>query len=135
MFKIGTFLGVLWMINVIAYFISAYFFIEYMMYPIIFVAFLLIYLINPIRIMKQSSRFWLIRILVTILISKFSNLNTFFLLFQWRVFSAPFHKVQFADFWLADQLTSFEFLFVDVQYIFCYYLMEAKWAPFRRMFH
>ncbi len=63
-FKIGTFLGVLWMINIIAYTISAYLSIEYSFYPIIFVLFLLIYLINPIRIMKQSARFWLIKILV-----------------------------------------------------------------------
>ncbi len=44
---------------------------------------------------------------------------------------APFYHVDFAHFWLADQLTSFEFLFVDAQFIGCYYLLQAPWAPLK----
>lgn len=63
-----------------------------------------------------------------------SNISNYvFFFFKGRIFSAPFQAVQFADFWLADQLTSFEFIFTDLQFIICYYLMETTFSPFKRM--
>ena len=35
---------------------------------------------------------------------------------------APFFKVKFADFWIADQLTSLGLVLLDVEYFFCYLL-------------
>jgi xenotropic and polytropic retrovirus receptor 1 len=74
------------------------------------VLFLIIYLINPFQLLHQSSRFWLLKVL-------------------WRVILAPFYKVGFADFWLADQLNSFDLVFGDIQYFVCWNLFESNWAP------
>jgi hypothetical protein len=46
---------------------------------------------------------------------------------------APFYRVAFADFWLADQLTSFTYLFPDIQFFVCWFTFEAKWAPLKGM--
>jgi hypothetical protein len=40
---------------------------------------------------------------------------------QSRVILAPFFKVGFADFWLADQLNSLVPVFMDFQYFACFY--------------
>ena len=39
-----------------------------------------------------------------------------------RVFAAPFCRVTFADFWLADQLNSLSILFSDFVYYICFYV-------------
>lgn len=46
---------------------------------------------------------------------------------QFRVFTAPFHKVGFADFWLADQLNSLSVILMDLEYMICFYSFELKW--------
>ncbi|XP_036298475.1 xenotropic and polytropic retrovirus receptor 1 isoform X3 [Pipistrellus kuhlii] len=48
-------------------------------------------------------------------------------LFEFRVFTAPFHKVGFADFWLADQLNSLSVILTDLEYMICFYSFELKW--------
>ncbi len=111
--KISVFLGVIWIINLIAFVVSAFYQLEYYVYPLVLIVFLAFYLMNPFRFFHKNSRFWLLKVL-------------------WRVMSAPFYHVGFADFWLADQLTSFEFIFTDIQFIFCWYLMAADWAPLKR---
>lgn len=59
-------------------------------------------------------------------VSVFSHF--FFLSFsQFRVFTAPFHKVGFADFWLADQLNSLSVILMDLEYMICFYSFELKW--------
>lgn len=56
------------------------------------------------------------------------SLSFFFLSFsQFRVFTAPFHKVGFADFWLADQLNSLSVILMDLEYMICFYSFELKW--------
>lgn len=47
---------------------------------------------------------------------------------QFRVFTAPFHRVEFADFWLADQLNSLVFVLMDMEYLFCFYIFELQWS-------
>ena len=42
-------------------------------------------------------------------------------LFQFRIFTAPFQHVGFADFWLADQLNSLAVALLDLQFIICFY--------------
>lgn len=58
------------------------------------------------------------------LVSVFSD---FFPFSQFRVFTAPFHKVGFADFWLADQLNSLSVILMDLEYMICFYSFELKW--------
>jgi xenotropic and polytropic retrovirus receptor 1 len=110
--EMGAFVAIFWMLTVIGFVVSAYFFVEYNIYAIIFFTFLTLYLFNPFNFFRRSSRFWLIKIF-------------------WRIITAPFHKVKFADFWLADQLNSFDFFFVDLQFIICYYFAQVTWAPFK----
>lgn len=52
---------------------------------------------------------------------------SFYLLFQFRVVTAPFHRVGFADFWLADQLNSLVVVLMDLEYMICFYSFELDW--------
>ncbi|XP_016119903.1 xenotropic and polytropic retrovirus receptor 1 homolog, partial [Sinocyclocheilus grahami] len=45
-----------------------------------------------------------------------------------RVVTAPFHRVGFADFWLADQLNSLVVVLMDLEYMICFYSMELNWS-------
>ncbi|KAL0200257.1 hypothetical protein M9458_003444, partial [Cirrhinus mrigala] len=45
-----------------------------------------------------------------------------------RVVTAPFHRVGFADFWLADQLNSLVVVLMDLEYLICFYSMELDWS-------
>lgn len=47
---------------------------------------------------------------------------------QFRVFTAPFHRVEFADFWLADQLNSLAIVLMDLEYLVCFYSVELQWG-------
>jgi len=51
----------------------------------------------------------------------------YLLLFQFRIFTAPFHFVGFADFWLADQLNSLSCVLLDFEFLICYYAIEVDW--------
>ena len=42
-------------------------------------------------------------------------------IFQFRVFTAPILDVQFADFFIADQLNSLATVLVDISFVLCYY--------------
>ncbi|KAG7269249.1 hypothetical protein CRUP_024172, partial [Coryphaenoides rupestris] len=44
-----------------------------------------------------------------------------------RVVTAPFHRVEFADFWLADQLNSLVVVLMDLEYMVCFYSFELDW--------
>lgn len=44
--------------------------------------------------------------------------------FQFRIFTAPFQHVGFADFWLADQLNSLAVALLDLQFIICFYAYD-----------
>ncbi|XP_073144669.1 phosphate transporter PHO1 homolog 9-like isoform X2 [Henckelia pumila] len=63
----------------------------------------------PFNIIYRSSRFFLIRC-------------------TWHCLLAPFYKVTFSDFFLADQLTSQVQAFRSVQFYICYY----GWGDFKR---
>lgn len=41
--------------------------------------------------------------------------------------TAPFHRVGFADFWLADQLNSLVVVLMDLEYMICFYSFELDW--------
>lgn len=58
-----------------------------------------------------------------------TNRDTVLCLFlsQFRVVTAPFHHVGFADFWLADQLNSLGVVLMDLEYMICFYSFELDW--------
>lgn len=69
---------------------------------------LLILWVNPFRCCYRSIRFELLRTLAHIVI-------------------APFGKVEFRHFFMADILTSLVKPLVDIRYCFCYFILTSCW--------
>lgn len=106
--ELSTGLAVIWCGSVLLYLFSGLFGISGYIFPLALAGFLLLYLINPIKIFHHSSRMWLLRVL-------------------FRIFTAPFHHVGFADFWLADQLNSLATVLLDFEFMICFYAFEVPW--------
>ncbi|KAI1891935.1 hypothetical protein AGOR_G00148830 [Albula goreensis] len=109
LFEIAGFLGVLWCISILSCLYSDYTYLPMQVNPLILYGFMLLFLINPFKTGYYKSRFWLLKLL-------------------FRVFTAPFHRVEFADFWLADQLNSLVIVLMDLEYLVCYYSFELNWS-------
>uniref|UniRef100_A0A669CAY6 Xenotropic and polytropic retrovirus receptor 1a n=1 Tax=Oreochromis niloticus TaxID=8128 RepID=A0A669CAY6_ORENI len=109
LFEIAGFLGVLWCLSILSCLYSQYTYIPMQANPLILYGFMVLFLINPFKTCYYKSRFWLLKLL-------------------FRVFTAPFHRVEFADFWLADQLNSLVFILMDLEYLFCFYIFELQWS-------
>ncbi|PKU36920.1 xenotropic and polytropic retrovirus receptor 1 [Limosa lapponica baueri] len=108
LFEIAGFLGVLWCLSLLACIYGKFTYIPTQVNPLILYGFMLLFLINPTKTLYYKSRFWLLKLL-------------------FRVFTAPFHKVGFADFWLADQLNSLVVILMDLEYMICFYSFEVQW--------
>ncbi|PNJ53632.1 XPR1 isoform 2 [Pongo abelii] len=108
LFEIAGFLGILWCLSLLACFFAPISVIPTYVYPLALYGFMVFFLINPTKTFYYKSRFWLLKLL-------------------FRVFTAPFHKVGFADFWLADQLNSLSVILMDLEYMICFYSLELKW--------
>ncbi|CAB1331907.1 unnamed protein product [Coregonus sp. 'balchen'] len=109
LFEIAGFLGVLWCMSILSCLYSEYIMLPMQVNPLILYGFMLLFLINPFKTGYYKSRFWLLKLL-------------------FRVFTAPFHRVEFADFWLADQLNSLVIVLMDLEYLICFYSFELKWT-------
>ncbi|MEQ2243203.1 Xenotropic and polytropic retrovirus receptor 1, partial [Ilyodon furcidens] len=83
--------------------------------PLALYGFFLLFLINPLKTCYYKSRFWLLKLL-------------------FRVVTAPFHHVGFADFWLADQLNSLVVVLMDLEYMICFYSCELDWTQHKGLF-
>ena len=75
--------------------------------PIAPAAALVLFLLNPFHVHLYTARRWLVRRLV-------------------RIACAPFFFVEFADFWLADQLNSVAVSFGDLEYLVCFYIFDWR---------
>ncbi|CAK9291988.1 unnamed protein product [Gordionus sp. m RMFG-2023] len=111
--EIASILGVIWALAVLVYLFSEPLRIPALLSPLVLVAIYILFLLNPTPTLYYRSRFWLLRIL-------------------WRICNAPFYHVGFADFWLADQLNSLVTVFLDFEYLFCFYAIEVEWLPERK---
>ncbi|XP_037326591.1 xenotropic and polytropic retrovirus receptor 1a [Pungitius pungitius] len=109
LFEIAGFLGVLWCLSILSCFYSEHTYLPMQVNPLIFYGFMVLFLLNPFKTCYYKSRFWLLKML-------------------FRVFTAPFHRVEFADFWLADQLNSLVVVMMDLEYLICYYVFELQWS-------
>ena len=69
---------------------------------------LLLFLFNPTNRFLRKGRFTFVLVMVRILI-------------------APFHKVDFGDFWFADQLNSLVGILLDMQY-YCCFMVSDTWS-------
>lgn len=100
--EFGALLGIVWSISVLLFLFSEPLNIRPSVCPLVVVVIVVSYLFNPTATCHYRARFWLIRILG-------------------RIFTAPLNPVRFADFWIADQLVSIVPLFLDLEYLSCFY--------------
>ncbi|XP_076821283.1 solute carrier family 53 member 1-like isoform X2 [Clavelina lepadiformis] len=77
--------------------------------PGILYAVYVLFLINPFPVLFHKARFWLLKRL-------------------WRLVACGFYRVEFADFWLADQLNSLVQVLLDAEYIICFYILGNIWS-------
>jgi len=103
MLMLAMLFGVLWCLSCLAYIFSSYFNIPAFAQPLALTIFTLMYMLNPTKTFHYRSRRWLLRVL-------------------FRICTAPYYPVKFADFWLADQLNSLVVPLLDLQYLACYYI-------------
>ncbi|XP_031733055.1 xenotropic and polytropic retrovirus receptor 1 homolog isoform X3 [Anarhichas minor] len=87
LFEIAGLLGVLWCVSLLSCLFSDSILVPMQANPLALYGLFFLFLINPFKTCYYKSRFWLLKLL-------------------FRVVTAPFHHVGFADFWLADQLNS-----------------------------
>uniref|UniRef100_A0A8C5FG35 Xenotropic and polytropic retrovirus receptor 1 homolog n=1 Tax=Gadus morhua TaxID=8049 RepID=A0A8C5FG35_GADMO len=108
LFEIAGLLGVLWCVSLLCCLFSSSILVPMQLNPLALYGFFLLFLINPFKTCYYKSRFWLLKLL-------------------FRVVTAPFHRVEFADFWLADQLNSLVVVLMDLEYMVCFYSFELNW--------
>ncbi len=104
----ASLLLLIWIISFMIFILCQYYRFEFHWQPMIFIILIIFLLFNPLNLMHRSARYWFCKEL-------------------FRIFSAPFHTVTFADFWLADQLTSLDLIFYDLEYLICYFTFDTQW--------
>lgn len=107
--EMAAIFGVMWCISVLCFIYSHALSIPPYINPILLYILMAAFLFNPTRTFRHEARFWTIKILG-------------------RVVCAPFCYVNFADFWIADQLNSIVPAFLDLQYFFCFYSTTSSWS-------
>ncbi|KAK5622331.1 Xenotropic and polytropic retrovirus receptor 1 [Crenichthys baileyi] len=115
LFEIAGLLGVLWCVSLLSCLFYDSIFVPMQANPLALYGFFLLFLINPLKTCYYKSRFWLLKLL-------------------FRVVTAPFHHVGFADFWLADQLNSLVVVLMDLEYMICFYSCELDWTEHKGLF-
>ncbi|XP_011697039.1 PREDICTED: xenotropic and polytropic retrovirus receptor 1-like isoform X2 [Wasmannia auropunctata] len=106
--ELATILGLVWSMSILGFLYSDTLGVPSFVQPLLFYALLALFLFNPTKTLRHEARFWTLRVLG-------------------RVFCAPFFYVNFADFWLADQLNSLHTVFLDFQYFVCFYIQNSSW--------
>lgn len=107
--EIASVFGVIWCISVLCFIFSHALSIPPYINPLLLYICMAAFLFNPTRTFRHEARFWTIKILG-------------------RVICAPFFFVNFADFWVADQLISLVPAFLDLQYFICFYTTNTDWS-------
>ncbi|XP_074606111.1 solute carrier family 53 member 1-like [Acropora palmata] len=103
--ELAVFFAVVWGGSAVVFLFSDQFGIPFYSHPLALACFFLLFFINTLNVCFRHCRFWLLKAL-------------------WRVLTAPFHHVAFADFWLADQLNSLVVAILDMEYLSCYYALD-----------
>ncbi|XP_055624019.1 xenotropic and polytropic retrovirus receptor 1 [Toxorhynchites rutilus septentrionalis] len=106
--ELASIFGVIWTLSVLGYLYADALSIPAYVSPLALYLLMAAFLFNPTKTFRHEARFWTIRILS-------------------RIVLAPFFFVNFADFWLADQLNSIVPAFLDVQYAICFYSTITNW--------
>ncbi|CAG5071454.1 Protein of unknown function, partial [Cotesia congregata] len=106
--ELSAVLGVIWTLSLLSFLFSASLSIPPFVNPLVLVCIMIAFILNPLKIFRHEARFWLLRI-------------------TWRMIIAPFAFVNFADFWLADQLNSLVTPLLDFHFLICFYLTNGDW--------
>ena len=106
--EVAGMLANLWCLTFIGMVFSDEMHVEPAVWPLVLLGSMMFFLFCPFRVFFYEARMWLLKRI-------------------WVVFTAPFHYVAFADFWLADQLNSLVLALRDVQFLVCYYILEVNW--------
>ncbi|KAL3284885.1 hypothetical protein HHI36_019021 [Cryptolaemus montrouzieri] len=106
--ELASILGVIWALSVLSFLYSASLSIPPYVNPLALTVIMILFLINPLKVFRHEARFWLLRI-------------------TGRIICAPFFAVNFADFWLADQMNSFVNALLDFQFLTCFYYTNGNW--------
>lgn len=106
--ELAAIFGVVWALSILSFLYSASLSIPPYINPLTLIIIMLIFLFNPLKVFRHDARFWFIR--------KCG-----------RMIGAPFFHVEFADFWLADQLNSFVNAILDFQFLVCFYFTNGNW--------
>jgi len=101
--ELSAIFGVIWTISVLLFLYSEEMAIPRYICPLALVVTMTLFMLSPIRRFRHEARFWTLRVL-------------------FRIATAPFFYVGFADFWLADQLNSLGQALADFQYLVCFYM-------------
>ncbi|XP_031565789.1 xenotropic and polytropic retrovirus receptor 1 homolog [Actinia tenebrosa] len=100
--EVSGLLAVLWSLSLTAHIFGDVVGIPHFIPNLVLVSFIVLFTFNPFKICYYKARLWIIKVL-------------------FRIITAPFQHVGFADFWLADQLNSLVVALLDFQYIICFY--------------
>ncbi|XP_022905040.1 solute carrier family 53 member 1 [Onthophagus taurus] len=106
--EMASIFGVVWTLSVLSFIYSTELGIPAYVNPLVLFGLMLAFLLNPTKTFRHAARFWALKVLGRILL-------------------APFFYVNFADFWMADQLVSLIPLFSDIQFIICFYISIGDW--------
>lgn len=106
--ELAAVLGVIWTLSLLSFLYSASLSIPPYVNPLALVCIMLAFLLNPLKMFRHEARFWLLKIIGRVLIS-------------------PFAYVNFADFWLADQLNSLATALLDFHFLTCFYITNGNW--------
>lgn len=105
--ELAAIFGVVWTLSLLSFLYSENMSIPAYISPLTLNLALLLFLLNPLRVFRFEARRWL--------------LKTIF-----RMISAPFFPVTFADFWLADQLNSLVTALMDSYFFLCFYVVNGN---------
>ncbi|XP_073976899.1 solute carrier family 53 member 1-like isoform X1 [Rhodnius prolixus] len=106
--EMAAIFGVIWALSVLCFIYSDVLGIPAFVSPLALMVIMAAFLFNPTKTMRHEARFWALRVLG-------------------RIIASPFFYVGFADFWLADQLTSLVPAMVDLVFFVCYYIKIDNW--------
>lgn len=109
--ELAAIFGVVWTLSFLSFLYSSSLSVPPYVNPFFLTVLMFVFLINPLKVFRHDARYWFLNICM-------------------RMFGAPFFHVNFADFWLADQLNSLVGALLDFQFLACYYSLGDNWdAP------
>lgn len=124
--ELASILGVVWSVSILSFLYSNSLSIPAFVNPLALTFVMILFVCNPFKVFRWEARFWLLR---TVVSHALAISNCWFLIpfhLQGRMVAAPFFPVQFADFWLADQLNSLVVALMDFQFLTCFYLTNSS---------